>query len=328
MKLKTQTLWINIIPVVYLALALLIYFIRPKSLLSTDEALYLSEPSIFNGLGVYIVQLFFHFSGQSRLVIVFICFLIARFTISKIYAFENKRISSLLFGFFCFAIFNPYFVFHSSSFLKDSMLGCIITLFVIFFSKRKYVISLALIFVTIVLRTPLLIVLISMFIFYKINDCVHNKKWILVFNLFVLGLYLVLSASFGESDYYTYLVKIFENQRFDGSLTILGLGSDFYIFGLVVVINPILSLIGEFFNPIGSNLLLANSIYWVTFIIYLVYVRTVTEKPFVIPMYMSTLILTLPQVFLETAARYNLIIPFLFFLYFFMIYREQINDKS
>ncbi|WP_219583732.1 hypothetical protein, partial [Vibrio parahaemolyticus] len=65
MKLKTQTLWINIIPVVYLALALLIYFIRPKSLLSTDEALYLSEPSIFNGLGVYIVQLFFHFSGQS-----------------------------------------------------------------------------------------------------------------------------------------------------------------------------------------------------------------------------------------------------------------------
>ncbi|EGR2178652.1 hypothetical protein DZF81_11175, partial [Vibrio parahaemolyticus] len=166
------------------------------------------------------------------------------------------------------------------------------------------------------------------FIFYKINDCVHNKKWILVFNLFVLGLYLVLSASFGESDYYTYLVKIFENQRFDGSLTILGLGSDFYIFGLVVVINPILSLIGEFFNPIGSNLLLANSIYWVTFIIYLVYVRTVTEKPFVIPMYMSTLILTLPQVFLETAARYNLIIPFLFFLYFFMIYREQINDKS
>ncbi|TOF96431.1 hypothetical protein CGJ11_23440, partial [Vibrio parahaemolyticus] len=139
------------------------------------------------------------------------------------------------------------------------MLGCIITLFVIFFSKRKYVISLALIFVAIVLRTPLLIVLISMFIFYKINDCVHNKKWILVFNLFVLGLYLVLSASFGESDYYTYLVKIFENQRFDGSLTILGLGSDFYIFGLVVVINPILSLIGEFFNPIGSNLLLANS---------------------------------------------------------------------
>ncbi|MEZ9201802.1 hypothetical protein AB4151_05250 [Vibrio splendidus] len=328
MKLKTKTLWTNIIPAIYLALALFIYFIRPKALLSTDEALYLSEPSIFNGIGVYIVQLFFYFTGENRLVIVFLCFFIVRFIISKIYKLKKFRESKILFGFFCLSIFNPYFIFHSSSFLKDTMLGCILALFVIFFSKRKYLLSFLLISIAIVLRTPLIIVFFSMFIFYKSHSIIQNKKMILVFNLFVLGLYVIFSASFGESIYYRSLVEIFENQRFDGSLTILNLDQNFYLFGLVVIVNPVLSFIGEFFNPLGSNLLLANSIYWLIFILYLIYVRTVTNKSLVIPVYMSTLILTLPQVFLETAARYNLIIPFLFFLYFFMIYRDQINETN
>lgn len=328
MKLKVRSIWINVIPLIYLAFALLYYFVRPKSLLSTDEALYLSAPNIFNGLGVFLVQGFFYITGQSRLIIVFLIFFIIRYTLREIDKFENRKVSNSLFLFFCLSIFNPYFIFHSSSFLKDTLLSAFLVLFVILFNKKRYFIAMVFFLIAITLRMPLIIIFLSLFIFYKFSSLIPRRTGRIIFNLLVVMVYILGVTTFGESDYYISLVKVFENQRYDGGLTILNLNQDFFLFGIVVLINPILSFIGEFFNPLGSNLLIANSIYWIVFFISTAYIKLECKKSFLIPVYMSTLILTLPQVFLETAARYNLMIPFIFFVYFFWIHRDEINKVS
>lgn len=175
---------------------------------------------------------------------------------------------------------------------------------------------------------PLVIILFSLFIFYKVNFFVvksGNRRYLLPLNILIISLYIFFVTIFAESSYYNSLVQVFENQRFSGGLTVLNIDKSFFLFGLVVLFNPLLTLIGELVNPIGSNLLLMSSIYWIFFCLYILFVSFNTKKSIIIPVYMSTLILTLPQIFTETAARYNIMIPFLFFIYFFMVNKDDIR---
>ncbi|WP_237459042.1 hypothetical protein, partial [Photobacterium lucens] len=164
------------------------------------------------------------------------------------------------------------------------------------------------------------------FMFYNINYIFNSNLRMLIFNIFVLLMYIVTITYIAEFGIYEFLIKNFENTRFENSLTIIGVDSSNLLYGLIVVLNPVMSFFSEFFQSTGSFLLLANSIYWLIFFICLIYICFLSKKVIIIPMFISTLILTLPQIFPETAARYNIIIPFLIFVYFFWLSKDEIYE--
>ena len=325
-QIRISTINISILLYFFLSLAFL-FFVKIPGEFSTDETLYLRDPSILYGPGVYLVQLYYRYVAVSPIVNISILamalFGAAKFFMSKLF-FGDIRTASFL---FIFAIINPYFIYHSSSYLKDAPLAILsLTLFLLVKKKQFFRVGLVAL-ILVLMRPPFLLTLPLVWLGVLGFRMVGSKHSIILVILYCLSAFISIVYLVEKTNFYYSLVDVFESVR-GGRYTILEYSGEEYWFPVAVLLNPFFAVFSEFIVPKDSVLLFISGLYWVIYIGFLICRINVIRLNYLVLVFLSFLIFSVPQVFPETAARYFIQIPFFVFGLHLIFESKYVGKKN
>lgn len=323
-----NVLAVNLSIFLYLILSFLFLMgVKIPGELSTDETLYLSEPSIFHGPGVYLVQLYYRYIALSPVVNILIIapalLFLARFFFRRL-IFKDVRLIS---GLFILAILNPYFIYHSSSYLKDAPLAVFSLLLFLFIKKRDFIKAALVALLLIVMRPPFFMTFFGLSVGVILFRVLRQKYSFVLVLLYGLSSFISILYLVEKTSVYRSLVDVFESVR-GGGYTILRFAGDEYWFPVAVLLNPFFSVFSEFLVPQGSMLLLISGTYWGAYMLYLMTSLNVSRIYYLVLVFVCFLVFSIPQVYPESAARYFIQIPFYVFGIFLIFESEYVGRKS
>lgn len=324
--LRISTVNASVILYFFMSLGFL-FFVKIPGELSTDESLYLSDPSILYGPGVYLVQLYYRYVAVSPIInisiIAIALLIIAKFLMSKLF-FCDVRVASFL---FIFAILNPYFIYHSSSYLKDAPLAILsLTLFVLI-KKKRFIGAGLVALILVVMRPPFFLTLPLIWLGVLSFRVVGTRYSIVLVVLYCLSAFVSIVYLVEKTNFYYSFVDVFESIR-GGRYTILKYSGEEYWFPLAVLLNPFFAVFSEFIVPSGSMLLFVSGSYWVVYIGFLMCCINVIRLNYLALIFLAFLVFSVPQVFPETAARYFIQIPFFVFGLHLIFESEYVGKKG
>ncbi|WP_131802690.1 hypothetical protein [Limimaricola pyoseonensis] len=295
-----------------LALAAIYTVSKSTGGLTTDEKLYLLPADIEFGAGIYLIQLVMN-AVPSRFFLLVAVAALAGWTIRSIWReLYNYRNYSLLQSLFTVVVATPYFWYHTSSYLKDSLIVLILLFATLSISRGRTILPALLGAFLLFLRMPLIVVIVLMAPVLAASWPKRGFTAIYGLGLFAVSILVVVYLS----DYfYIDLVETFERQRFSGELTLLKVQEGSPWQSVYILANHFFSFLPAFFSEKTSPVLVIITVHNVVFQAYSLYACFRLNKLYLfISLHFSFLVFTLPQVFPETASRYLIMFPFILFV--------------